>query len=396
MTDSSKQALALWTPALRPDPATGAIREDAGPRERSLVRLLAAMLGRRGRVVRAVVPRGRLESGRAAWLVATEAWTAAEARAVPEVEGCGAMAWGSADLSAPEGEPLRADLRAMDRASGRIAWEGSFERPRSEAPAFVAGLAAAVDGAFEARGAGTSPETWLAELPTRDAEALLEFLAALDVYESLRWEIATADPSVAMAPVLRVIERDPECTAAPDLALDTALRSALLGPEAARAAMEAVACVAELRPALARADAVLAECALRAGDPDVAREHALRYARRSEGKAAALGEELAGRAFEAKAEPSQAASCFRRAVQLDPRRAASWHRLGALAAQLGRFDEAEICFAQSVAIAPDREDFQDALRRARGELMRVREQRGPLVPPPPPPRPTPPRGASGA
>ena len=94
------------------------------------------------------------------------------------------------------------------------------------------------------------------------------------------------------------------------------------------------------------------------------------------GADAAYAEELAGRIHDKRSEPTEAASAFRRAVRPDSRRVVSWQHLGHLAAQLGRWDEAEICYVQAAQLEPGRADFQEAIKRIRGEMMRIREQRG--------------------
>ena len=395
MNPTEERGLAIWAPAIRFGAEGRPLRAEAGPRERSLARIVASLLTQAGRRATPVSPTAPGASGGKAWVVSGTDATLAQALALPEVQGAPLVAWGFADL----GNRFSWHLHLADRASKRLLWEGTLERERDALGSLLAAAAASLDAALGAAPGGavrdsTSPdgtrapqtaEMWEGRLPTRHPEALLELLLAMDVRESVGFGIRIPNPNDTFGPFLRTLELDPACALAFSLLADTAYRWVSDAVGDAEIALAALRRARDLLPKLARAEAALAESELRAGRTDAALESAKRFRTKTHrfGADAAYAEELAGRIHDKRSEPTEAASAFRRAVRLDSRRVVSWQHLGHLAAQLGRWDEAEICYVQAAQLEPGRADFQEAIKRIRGEMMRIREQRGPLKAPDP-------------
>jgi cytochrome c-type biogenesis protein CcmH/NrfG len=308
-------------------------------------------------------------------------WTLEEALALPAVPGCALVAWGFADL----GERFSWHLHAADREAKKLLWEGTFERERGGLGSLLSAAAAALDAALGAPAAiaAQGADRWDRLLPTKHEGALSELLLAMDVREAIGFGIRIPNPNETFEPFLRALELDPACELAMSLLADAAYRwvSDAHGP--ADTALAALARARDLLPKDPRPLSALAECELRAGRARdaLATAERLRALLPRMGNEPARAEELLGRIQVELGDATEAASAFRRAVRLDPRRSLSWQHLGHLAAQLGKWDEAEICYVQASQLEPGRADLKEAVKRIRGELIKIREQRGPLRPP---------------
>lgn len=382
--------LAFWAPSIPIRQDGSPVRLDAGPRERSLSRLVAIALNARGRRTVPVLPTLKTQHGMV-WVASGSAWALDQALKSPEVPGCRYVAWGRADLSAPQPSAWRVELWVADRQRGvqlAYAWfrgedaaEGSAVRSLIHSilpPIWKAVIGedslgqAEIDALFA---------NLMGEARPTDERAVA-MLEGLDVLDSITKGVRLVDPKKALEVFRLARGTQPAQGPLGRLELEAALRGALAGALPLDLCRQAVADLLQSAPDLTRGRAAAAELALRAGDAPSAIELATPVARLAEPREAAIGEELLGRAYEATKEISQAAAAFRRALQHDPRRSVSWTYLGYFAAQLGKWDEAEVCYTQAAALAPQDASLQEALKRVRGELMKVREARGPLVPPP--------------
>jgi tetratricopeptide (TPR) repeat protein len=263
---------------------------------------------------------------------------------------------------------------------GKFIWERTIDAGFAEIPATLAAMARELVKA--ALGVDASPALDGSILPS-DPAALRALMLGLDAASSVEMDVSIPDPAAAFEPLLRCAELDPARGLAAEFLLSMALTWASKRCLPAPPAVTALGLLRGMRPDLVKVDAVLSEVCLTWGDGEGAVEAATRYLRRcgSEPAILAYAEELVGRACDLTGERARAAAAFARAVKHDSGRIFSWRSLAHLAAQSGRLDEAEVCLVQAERVDRDNAEVQEALRCVRGELLRLREQRGPLQPP---------------
>ncbi|MBI3818203.1 MAG: hypothetical protein HY286_05890 [Planctomycetes bacterium] len=368
--------LTIWMPAIDLDDAGMPRRADAGPQERSIVRFVAGMLAHSGRRTHPIVPTTTLADGSRVWMLNGRAWTVEESYQAPDVTGDTRIAFGTADL----GENCKLNYTAVDRSNKSVLWQGSIERSRDDFPQLLVLFARALDATIHPQRAPLKNEAWLSVIPTKKPRALWHAMELVDAREALDLKIPFANPQAMFDACLKATAADPGNLFIISHVMELCIRWIAEKRGESAPVYETLRKTAELNPSIARLDAAVAECRLAEEQYDLALAEALKYNNKVQGPESAHAAELAGRIYEKMDDPAKAASSFRRAVQVDARRSVSWQHLGFLAVKLNKWEEAETCLARACEAMPGNRELEEKLSRVRAEVLKIREQRGPLKP----------------
>lgn len=376
MTDRFSTAVSLWCPAIPMTEEGMPLRPNAGPEERSLVRILATMLMRSGRRANPLIPTTKLANGGVAWVLAGRPWTLAESMESPNVTGDARIGFGMADFR----DGIKLNYQIVDRSARKQLWQSDLTSDYEDIDHVLIPLARAIDSIITPSRPALRHDAWASWLPTQKRGALWPLMAAIDIQESMSLRIQIANPDAAFASIAAAVDADPNCSLCASVAIGVSIRWVAEKHGDPAFAFKALEHTKERMPQIPRMDLAIAECHFALEKYDVSLGLTTKYLKIAKGGDAAHAEEMLGRIYEKLNEPAKAASAWRRAVQLDPSRGQSWQFLGYMAAQLNKWEEAELCYARAAEVAPRDAALQEKLKAVRAEVIKIREKRGPLTP----------------